>query len=145
MVTVSAVGENHGTVPASPAVELVLSTSSAIAVTDTLLGLELPKLVFMPGESLRVSKDVQILGNLASGSYYIGAIAPPDRAETTPADNFMAKAIALSGGTCTPDAFEDDDRPPDAKPIALAEPQRHDFCDDVTDWTTFDAAAGQVF
>src|SRR5262245_50235416 len=96
-IEVAATVENHGTIPASPAVMFVLSGDPEIAVTDAMLTLSLPKLVFNPGESLRVKATVTLFDNLATGTYSIGAIAPPDTGEATPDDNFTGQGFNLSG------------------------------------------------
>jgi len=49
--------------------------------------------------------------------------------------------------TCDPDAFEEDDTSAAATPIEIGPDgrQAHDFCDDATDWLSFNVQAGGIY
>jgi hypothetical protein len=62
-------------------------------------------------------------------------------------DDFLISYLNLTS-SCEPDAYEPDNASPAAKPIQVGSgPQPHNFCpeDDVADWVSFTAQAGQTY
>jgi hypothetical protein len=85
---------------------------------------------------------------LPAGTYYLAAVADDTDAvaEYEEGNNVsQSTSIVISGPTCTPDAYEDDDFFEMAKPIGINEQQRHNFCEDAFDWLRFDAVAGRTY
>jgi len=86
-------------------------------------------------------------GDLPAGTYYIAAIADDiDNVAEYEEDNNQSEVaqVFMSGPSCTPDAYEEDDLREMARPITLNEQQDHNFCEDGFDWLYFDAIAGQT-
>ena len=86
--------------------------------------------------------------DLPPGIYYIAAIADDGNSVAEYEEDNNASEptpVTLTGPECAPDAYEDDDLPHLARPIAINEEQAHNACDDGFDWFTFEATAGRTY
>jgi hypothetical protein len=86
--------------------------------------------------------------DLAPGNYWLGAIADHKNqvSEYREHNNVSPGAmIEVRSPLCAPDAFENDDYPARAIATSLGATTAHNFCDDATDWRSFDAIAGQTY
>src|SRR5262245_33872873 len=62
-IQVSATVENRGTIPASPAVAVVLAVVPQVFATDNLLTLALPAFILDPGRTIPMQTSVQLPAN----------------------------------------------------------------------------------
>jgi hypothetical protein len=100
------------------------------------------------GEWRYVDYLVPIPADAPPGERFVFAIVDPDGAlaEVVEENNTSSgSAILLVAPECPGDAFEQDDRPTDAKPIVAGVRQARNHCEDAHDWVSFEAAAGEGF
>lgn len=86
--------------------------------------------------------------DLPAGTYYLAAIADDtDQVAEYEEDNNRSEItpVSVTGPSCTPDLYENDDLISMARPIGLNEQQSHNLCEDGFDWFYFDATAGRTY
>jgi hypothetical protein len=143
---------NVGYAAAGPfAVGVYRSTDSTVTTGDTLVALRsLSSLSVQtyPWDSNQVSHAVSFPKSLATGNYYLAAIADNGGAvtELSEANNTSAPiAVIVTAPSCSWDVYEDDDSPATASVIAIGATQTHNYCDDNIDWVSFTPSAGGAY
>jgi len=125
-----------------------LSPDPAITQTDTLLR-TVPLPALAPNETRsQTFVRVPVPSAQATGQYNLGAFADVGNAlrELDETNNGLAiRDMAVVEPACTPDGYEDDDLPGQAKPLALGETQSRNFCEDGYDWASANLQAGITY
>jgi len=131
-------------------VGIYLSTNNVISTSDTLLGSRTVTSLAVGAGSNGLG-TITLPGNLASGTYYLGAIADDSDAviesnEANNVSNVVTILIAAStSAACSLDGFEQDDSAAAARVISVGQTQNHNFCDDAADWLQFTAVSGTSY
>jgi hypothetical protein len=129
-------------------VGLYFSTDSTITRTDQLL-MSVPLPAIAPGAlASQTYIRVAVPRTQPLGTYWFGAVADVDNAVTEVDETnngYAVRDILVVDPACAPDAYDDDDAPGQAKPLAIGEAQSRNFCDDGYDWTTVDLQAGATY
>ena len=129
-------------------VGLYFSTDATITRTDQLL-MTVPLPAIASGTlASQTFIRVPVPRTQPLGTYWFGAVADVDNvvAEVDETNNgFAVRDILVVDPACAPDAYDDDDVPGQAKPLAIGEAQSRNFCDDGYDWTTVDLTAGATY
>ena len=140
---------NYGFVDSGPfEVGVHISSSTNVTREDRRIGFRRIENL-APDRNMNIS-NVQIAfpSDLPAGTYYLAAIADDaNRVAEYEEDNNTSQVteVRISGPSCSPDAYEDDDLAWMARPIAINEQQAHNFCEDGFDWFSFDAAGGRTY
>jgi hypothetical protein len=140
---------NYGFADSGPFdVGVHISTNPQVTRADRRVGFR--RVANLPPNRQMDITNVQIAfpHDLPPGTYYLAAIADDlNGVAEYEEDNNASEAtqITLAGPECTPDAYEDDDLPHLARPIAINEEQAHNACDDGFDWFSFEATAGRTY
>ncbi|MHB8846335.1 MAG: CARDB domain-containing protein [Nitrospirota bacterium] len=135
---------NPGYAAAGPfTVGVYRSTDSTVTTGDTLVALRSVSSLSASSyfwDSNQASYAVSFPKSLATGTYYLAAIADPAGAvtELNEANNTSVPiAVTVSAPSCSWDVYEDDDNPSTASVITVGATQTHNFCDDNIDWVSF--------
>ena len=141
--TVNVTVANVGSVTAAGVSAIIaLAPTSDIQTDFGMIGLGTSFAILGPGQSTVLSVTATLPSGAANGSYYIGAIVPYGP-EVTKANNTVAQAFTLSGGTtCTSDAREPDNSSAAAGTLSFGVPQSHNHCEGTSDWLKFSAVQG---
>src|SRR4051812_22691903 len=123
-------------------VKVYLSSDAELTTFDDQMLWFAQSPVLSPGQSATVTQSVLIPARLATGEYFLGTITEAWTADVNPADNVAVTSISVIGGSCTPDAFENDDTRANARPVGIDDLQMRNHCDDPNDWVSFQAIAG---
>jgi hypothetical protein len=152
VLDVSDAVSNIGYAAAGPfAVGVYRSTAGTVTTGDTLVatrslsGLPVQTSIW---DTNQASYSVSFPKSLAPGTYYLAAIADHLNTVTELSETNNASqpiAVIVTAPTCSWDAYEDDDDPASAKPIALDEVQSRNYCDDSIDWVSFTPAADGTY
>lgn len=143
---------NPGYAAAGPfAIGVYRSTDSVVTIGDTLAAVRsLPSLSAQTSvwDTNQASYSVSFPKSLAPGTYYLAAIADHLNAvtELNETNNTSQPiAVTVTAPSCSWDAYEDDDDPASAKPIAAEETQSRNYCDDSIDWVSFTPSADGAY
>jgi hypothetical protein len=140
---------NQGFADAPPTtLGFYLSPDTTITPTDTLLR-TVPVPIIAPDE-VRSETFVRIPvpAAQATGQYWLGTFADVGNAvaELDETNNGLAiQDMLVVEPACTPDSYDDDDLPGQAKPLALGEVQNRNFCEDGYDWAAVNLQAGVTY
>lgn len=123
----------------------VVTTADTLAAVRSLPSLSVQAYIW---DTNQASHAVSFPKTLATGTYYLGAIA--DRAgavaELNEANNTSAPiAVTVTAPSCSWDVYEDDDSPATASAIATGTTQTHNYCDDTVDWVRFTPSADGAY
>ncbi len=140
---------NYGFTDSGPfEVGVYISASPNVTRADRRIGFR--RIENLPPDRSADIRNVQIAfpADLPAGDYYLAAFADDrDGVAEYEEDNNASEVtpVSISGPSCTPDVYEDDDLQWMALPIAINEQQAHNFCEDGFDWFSFDAVAGTTY
>lgn len=147
-VTATVTVSNSGTEAIATPFEtkVYLSLDSTISSDDEFIGSGVVD-ALDAGASTTVTASYTLPANLRSGTYYLGAVADAGGVvdESDEANNLSQVALDIAGGTCSADAYEDDDTASAANTLPMNTPQAHDHCDGDADWLVFSATAGTAY
>jgi hypothetical protein len=133
------------------AIGVYRSTDSVVTIGDTLAAVRsLPSLSAQTSvwDTNQASYSVSFPKSLTPGTYYLAAIADHFNAvtELNETNNTSQPiAVTVTAPSCSWDAYEDDDDPASAKPIAAEETQSRNYCDDSIDWVSFTPSADGAY
>lgn len=128
-----------------------LSPDPAVTSNDTLIGTRSVSSLAVDQSNYDSTNDSYTLpANLTPGTYYLAVIANPanSTSEFATTNNVSAvrTIIVEPLGSCTADAYEEDDNFPAAKfIIAGGAEQAHNHCEGDIDWLKFSAVTGNSY
>lgn len=131
-------------------VSVYISTDPAFPTNGTLIGTRIVDALDIDQTNTNPDDYYTLPANLAPGDYYLTAIVNPagTLSEAVLTNNLsVASPITVEPlGSCTPDAYEEDDSVGGAETISVgAVAQSHNHCEDDVDWLSFTAQAGQDY
>src|SRR5258706_3841327 len=115
-------------------VKVYLSSDAELTTADDQMLWFAQSPILSPGQSATVVQSVQIPARMATGDYFLGTIVEGFSADVSPADNVAVLGISVVGGSCTPDAVQQDDTHAGAQPVGDGNLQMRNHCDDPNDW-----------
>lgn len=137
---------NQGDTPAYAVDAVVyLSPLPTISAEDGHIGLDVQLVTLSPGQSLTFSFTVGIPSNIATGSYTLGAVSLYTGEGFADSNRVSTRSIAITGTSCTPDAYEADNDIASARALTFGVPQTHNHCEGTRDWLRFDAVGGTTY